>query len=546
MKKIFSLFIILAMLLTAVPLTASAEEKDDYIKILLIGNSYSDDAADGGYFLQDAYCQSMLYKIIKSMVGDGCKVDIGLCWSGGVSLGWHATKAKSGAAEYTFLNISDDTNGRWQILGSSDVSSKYALEYTDWDVVVLQPYGQEVKSKTGKSSESAVTAAYRQLSGSVPYMLDYVAEHAPGAEVYLYQIFVMYSTPVDVLTKTAKEFGYIQANTIAAESCTGTNSGKKIAGIIPVGTAVQNARSTYLNDLWNGAEAIANSTIDPIYDPMEGLLRDRCHLTFNVGRYIANLTFAEKLIPEEMRADGCELPDMRPSEVVGELPREYVDVAKACVDAAIESEKATSGRLNAVTIGKYAAPFSDETLAALDGVEVKASGVHTPAELRAAVKKAYEDILGERITVNFTDEDAIEAFSFSDSDGKAELTVPTTVRYGYSEIAADVSVSLSCPHTDVETAEAVAPTCISTGHGAYEKCTVCGTLLSGSDEILPMTDHTPGEAATCTEPQICTFCKAELAPAKGHVPGEAATCTEPQICTVCKTELVPAKGHKVG
>ena len=31
--------------------------------------------------------------------------------------------------------------------------------------------------------------------------------------------------------------------------------------------------------------------------------------------------------------------------------------------------------------------------------------------------------------------------------------------------------------------------------------------------------------------------------ATGHTPGEAATCTEPQICTVCETVLELPTGH---
>ncbi len=82
-------------------------------------------------------------------------------------------------------------------------------------------------------------------------------------------------------------------------------------------------------------------------------------------------------------------------------------------------------------------------------------------------------------------------------------------------------------------------TCVSQGRNEY----VCENCRDKKYEILPLADHTPGDEATCTEPQICTVCKTELAPANGHTPGDAATCTEPQICTVCKIELAPANGH---
>ena len=76
---------------------------------------------------------------------------------------------------------------------------------------------------------------------------------------------------------------------------------------------------------------------------------------------------------------------------------------------------------------------------------------------------------------------------------------------------------------------------------------------SGTDSILALSSrdyvpectngHTPGPAATCAAPQICTVCNAELAPALAHTPGAAATCTEAQVCTVCGGELAAALGH---
>ena len=68
-------------------------------------------------------------------------------------------------------------------------------------------------------------------------------------------------------------------------------------------------------------------------------------------------------------------------------------------------------------------------------------------------------------------------------------------------------------------------------------CTDCGEVL------VPAKGHTPGAEATCLTPQICTVCNAVLAPAKGHVPGDAATCTTDQVCTVCGEVLVKATGH---
>ena len=58
--------------------------------------------------------------------------------------------------------------------------------------------------------------------------------------------------------------------------------------------------------------------------------------------------------------------------------------------------------------------------------------------------------------------------------------------------------------------------------------------------------HTPGSAATCTSPQVCTTCDAVLAAALGHNPGAAATCTAAQTCTRCGIVINAAHGHSYG
>ena len=127
-------------------------------------------------------------------------------------------------------------------------------------------------------------------------------------------------------------------------------------------------------------------------------------------------------------------------------------------------------------------------------------------------------------------------------------------------------------------------TCVATGLTDGKRCTVCGKTTK-EQEFISLADHTPGEKATCTTPQVCTVCNAEIKPithskivkdkavaatcttpgktagkhckdcgaiteaqevipALGHTPGEAATCTTDQICTVCN-EVVVAAGHTV-
>ncbi len=124
----------------------------------------------------------------------------------------------------------------------------------------------------------------------------------------------------------------------------------------------------------------------------------------------------------------------------------------------------------------------------------------------------------------------------------------------------------------------VDPTCTDRGYDLHT-CTHCDS--SYLDTFVPAKGHTPGAAATCTEPQLCTVCSAVVkeeighnfsgttvepsclgqgyslhtctrcsfsytdntVPALGHKAGASATCTAPQTCTRCSSVLTKALGH---
>ena len=123
-------------------------------------------------------------------------------------------------------------------------------------------------------------------------------------------------------------------------------------------------------------------------------------------------------------------------------------------------------------------------------------------------------------------------------------------------------------HTPVQIPEKPA-TCTEPGHKAGTKCSVCGAVLSGLEEI-PAKGHTvvvdPAVGPTCTEPgktegKHCSVCNEvivaqEIIPAIGHKPvirdAKDATLTEEgytgdTYCSVCnellkKGEVIPKSG----
>ena len=116
-----------------------------------------------------------------------------------------------------------------------------------------------------------------------------------------------------------------------------------------------------------------------------------------------------------------------------------------------------------------------------------------------------------------------------------------------------VTTKKTCTHANVTTSEKAA-TCTEEGY-VIKKCNDCGEVVYR--ETIGVKGHDwewKETAATCTtsgsKGYVCRNCGTTkdmtTIPAKGHTPGAAATCTTPQVCTVCGEVIVPAKGHKEG
>ena len=141
----------------------------------------------------------------------------------------------------------------------------------------------------------------------------------------------------------------------------------------------------------------------------------------------------------------------------------------------------------------------------------------------------------------------------------SEVTEPTCEKMGYTVYAcANCGMSYRSDYTDAlgHSYEAVvtAPTCTEMGFTTWT-CSRCGKTYVGS--YTEPTDHQWDEgtvifAPSCTgdgmKEYVCLACGAkrnERLPATGHTPGEPATCTEPQLCEICGAIIEKAHGHKV-
>lgn len=208
------------------------------VKVLMISNSFGDDTIQ--------WVHEIAYEL-------GYDFTITNLYIGGCTLDTHLANLQQNKGAYEYRTYSKKTN-QWS--SKSGVSIKKALESEDWDYVSLQqgswasgkeeefvPLGRlmdgilEIKSDTKFIWN--MTWAYQKDSNHASFYL------------YNYNQMEMYNAIVNcVKTKVLTDDRFLM--------------------VVPNGTAVQNARTSFLGDT---------------------LCRDQyCHLTYDLGRYIAGLT----------------------------------------------------------------------------------------------------------------------------------------------------------------------------------------------------------------------------------------------------------------
>ena len=302
------------------------------------------------------------------------------------------------------------------------------LTYADWDYVTIQPYANEASwGYSYESDDPEIDNRFRELSVSLPFLLDYIQKYAPGADVYYYNTW---SSVADASALNLGETDYIRRLNVAkkAMSYLGTESGEAFAGIIPAGTSIQNARSTYLAQLsYKDADSL---------DVQAGLQRDNVHLSLCVGRYIAALTIAELLVPEEMRLDNYTLPDIDDSAVIGKLPAEYAEIARRAVKATLETKNLTGADQYApVHIDGYEVDPAVLLAAKAEALSLDGIVAESIEELEAAIAEEIEALATEKeITVLVT----VEGDTLTD-----EFVASVTITYGYTTKTVTVGGSLA-------------------------------------------------------------------------------------------------------
>lgn len=230
--------------------TATVKANRERFSVLIIGNSYSDDTI--------AYA----YRVAKSA---GIKdVEVADLYYGGCTIDQHVNFAANNSSEYIFRYFDkDNLTHNVDSLNYEKVTMEYGITYKPWDIIVLQQ----------GSGVSGISGAYSKL----PQLINYVKAHATNENVR----FAFNMTWAYAKNSSNGSFGNYgkdqlkMYNAILSAVQKEVLTNKDFIAVIPNGTAVQNARTSFIGD---------NLTRDN-YD----------HLTRDTGRYIAAMTFITEL-----------------------------------------------------------------------------------------------------------------------------------------------------------------------------------------------------------------------------------------------------------
>ncbi len=214
---------------------------DNVLKILTVGNSFSDDTME------------YVGKIASSM---NVEFVLGNLYIGGCAIDQHELNLVYDYAAYEYRTYE---NGQWKT--QNNYVMRDALKATNWDFISFQ----QASGYSGRGDSfvmlNSLLTQVRQAVGANPKFVWNMTWAYQGNSThndfahYDKDQTKMYNAIVNVVK------GKVQTN-------------KKFALISPTGTAIQNARTSYLGDT---------------------LTRDGYHLNLVYGRYIAGLTFFSAL-----------------------------------------------------------------------------------------------------------------------------------------------------------------------------------------------------------------------------------------------------------
>jgi hypothetical protein len=241
-NNLFALFIIITALLSINPATARAQ---DTIRVLAIGNSFSQDAVEMYFHELGA--------------NDNVCLIVGNAYIGGCSLEKHLRYARNDSAKHNYRKIGADGTATV----TKNVSLKTAVIDEAWDYITLQQV-------------SGYSGIYDSFFPSLTDLKDYVKSLATNPHLK-FALHMTWAYAQDSNHKDFGRYGRDQPTMYRAivNACRLAANQAGIDVIIPSGTAIQNGRSSSAGDRF---------------------CRDGYHLDLRIGRYTAACTWYEKLV----------------------------------------------------------------------------------------------------------------------------------------------------------------------------------------------------------------------------------------------------------
>ncbi len=211
------------------------------VKILAIGNSFSQDAVE-----------QYLYDLAKAA---GIDVVIGNMYIGGCDLDKHYANLQNDSPAYEYRKVVAGEKKNRTGARLSDV-----LAEEPWDYISLQ----QASGKSGKYD--TYTALPQLVSG--------ISAKVPGATLIWHQTWAYASSSNHESFPAYNNDQMTMYNAIVSSAQKAMADNSELKLIVPSGTAIQNARTAYVGDIFN---------------------RDGYHLEVTYGRYTAACTWFEAI-----------------------------------------------------------------------------------------------------------------------------------------------------------------------------------------------------------------------------------------------------------
>lgn len=293
--KRYSLFFLLWI---SVVMLVSAGQRT--VRVLSIGNSFSRDAF------------SYLPFLIEELSPD-TRVEFGILYIGGCPLERHHENMKTGKPAYEF-DYYDTAVGKWQL--ERDKTMNQGLDRADWDIVVFQ-------------QQSAASRYYETYQPYLDELLTYVHHRKPQA-CLAWLMTQAYGEGHKPLNGMSSDEMWARINVCSERVLNET----PVSLLIPVSTAIQNARYTVLDRLGEARHLVNDGyhLQEGIPSLIEGLVAAKVflsHYGVDVDVCKSRLT----ITPEWREARNTPQPNGKPEEATAE---EYA-LARQCAAWALES-----------------------------------------------------------------------------------------------------------------------------------------------------------------------------------------------------------------